>query len=95
MICLEIGKVIGNLWATKKDEGLNGEKLLILKILDTPTSVKEGILVASDHIGAGTGELVLVSYGSSARNALGRPHSPVDAAVIGIVDSIEIDRNDI
>lgn len=87
---LEIGRVVGNVWATKKDEKLNGQKLLVLKILVSKENVREGLFVAADIVGAGVGDLVLVSRGGSARYAIGNPNVPIDAAVVGIVDSIEV-----
>lgn len=88
---MKIGKVTGSVWATKKDETLNGQKLLVLKLLESSEREKEGLIVASDIIGAGVGDLVLVSFGSVARYAVGSVNAPIDAAVIGIVDSIEVD----
>lgn len=86
---MELGKVIGNLWATKKDAGLEGQKLLVLKLMDPKGNMKEEYIVASDNIGAGAGELVIVSRGAAARYAAGKPQSSIDAAVVGIVDSLE------
>jgi ethanolamine utilization protein EutN len=84
-----IGKVVGSVWATKKDPKLEGRKLLVVKT--TSTGDAETI-VAVDIIGAGVGEDVLVSKGSVARNALGEQNSPVDAVVVGIIDTLEIDK---
>ncbi|MDR1676956.1 MAG: EutN/CcmL family microcompartment protein [Deltaproteobacteria bacterium] len=84
-----IGKVMGNVWATKKDPKLEGLKLLVVK---TTAGGNSETIVAVDMIGAGIGEDVLVSKGSVARNALGRPDSPVDAVVVGIIDSLEVDK---
>ncbi len=78
-----IGKVIGNVWATRKDEGLVGMKLLIVKLKDG----KE--IVACDNIGAGVDDEVLVVIGSSARHLCDKQDSPIDSAIIGIIDQIE------
>ncbi|MGL4568911.1 MAG: EutN/CcmL family microcompartment protein [Fusobacteriaceae bacterium] len=78
-----IGNVIGNVWATRKDDGLIGMKLLIVKLSDN----KE--IIACDYIGAGNGDQVLVSTGSSARKVLERENSPIDAAIVGIIDQID------
>ncbi|RPF48579.1 ethanolamine utilization protein EutN [Hydrogenoanaerobacterium saccharovorans] len=91
---MQIAKVIGTIWATRKEERLSGLKLLIVKpihILDE----KEwrSPYVAADIIGAGVGETVLVVSGSSARSAAGDMHIPVDATVVGIVDDKEIDTS--
>lgn len=91
---MELGKVIGNLWATKKDAGLEGQKLLVLKLMDPKGRMKEEYIVASDNIGAGAGEFVIVSRGAAARNAAGKAQSSIDAAVVGIVDSIEVSENE-
>lgn len=91
---MEVGRVIGNIWATRKDERLGGLKLLIVQPInmldDTP--VKEPI-VAADIIGAGVGEEVIYVGGSSARGAAGSREIPVDATIVGIVDDQEIDES--
>lgn len=88
-----IAKVIGKIWATRKEESLTGLKLLIvqpLNILDGDSP--EGVpIVAADLIGAGKGETVLVVTGSSARIATSSDRTSVDATVIGIVDDKEVD----
>lgn len=86
-----VGKVIGNVWATRKDEGLNGLKLLVVKPLDYSSEKDLPTLVATDTIGAGIGETVLVVKGSSARMALGRKDIPVDAIIVGIIDEVDVD----
>lgn len=89
---MRVAKVIGTIWATRKEEKLAGLKLLLvqpLNLLDgTPDKVP---LVAADIIGAGVGETVLIVSGSSARSAAGDMSIPVDASVVGIVDDQEID----
>ncbi|MDR0356740.1 MAG: EutN/CcmL family microcompartment protein [Deltaproteobacteria bacterium] len=85
-----IAKVLGNVWATKKDPKLEGRKLLVVR---TTSNGNSETLVAADAIGAGIGEDVLVVKGSVARNALGEePGSPIDAVVVGIIDSLEVDK---
>jgi ethanolamine utilization protein EutN len=84
-----IGKVLGNVWATKKDPKLNGRKLLVVKTTGLENSET---IVAVDTIGAGIGEDVLVTKGSVARNSLGDKDSPVDAVIVGIIDSLEVDE---
>ncbi len=85
-----ICKVIGNVWATKKDEKLNGYKLLVVRTHGGCDSGSE-TLVAVDTIGAGIGDDVLVTKGSVARISLREKDSPVDAVVVGIIDSLEVD----
>lgn len=91
---MEIGRVIGRVWATKKDEQLNGQKLLVLKMLLERGEEKPELVVAADIIGAGVDDLVLVVRGGSARYAVDNPSCPIDAAIIGIVDSIEVEKNE-
>ena len=91
---MKIGRVIGNIWATRKDERLAGLKLLVIQPLDLlKDSPVEHPIVAADIIGAGVGEKVLYVGGSSARRAAGSRDSPVDATVVGIVDDQEIDES--
>lgn len=90
MIC----KVIGNVWATKKEESLEGKKLMVVQQTDTYGEDETGeSFVAADVVGAGIGERVLVVNGSTARKALGGDQVPIDAAIVGIIDSVEVDRN--
>ena len=91
---MQVAKVIGNIWATRKEEKLSGLKLLLVKPLDVlDETVDNSPLVAADTIGAGVGETVIIVGGSSARNAAGDVSIPVDATVVGIVDDLEIDRS--
>lgn len=87
------GVVIGTIVATRKDEGLVGCKLLIVRPFDPGESGQSARspVVAIDSVGAGVGETVLVVSGSSARVILGEREAPVDAAIIGIIDTIEVD----
>lgn len=86
-----ICRVIGHVWATKKEEALNGQKLMIVQ--ETETNKTEGdIFVAADQVGAGVGEQVLVVTGSTARKAAGDDSLPVDSAIVGIIDSMEMDK---
>lgn len=88
-----VGKIIGTLVATPKDDSLTGCKLLIVQPTRFGTGAPGKPIVAVDTIGAGTGETVLVVDGSSARHVTGNPHSAVDAAIVGIIDNIEIKRD--
>lgn len=84
---MKICKVIGNVWATKKDEKLECAKLMLV----TPLYERKGeTLIAADYVGAGIGERVLVVTGSTARYAVHKDGAPIDASIVGIVDSIEI-----
>jgi ethanolamine utilization protein EutN len=84
-----IGKVLGNVWATKKDPKLGGHKLLVVRTVGGAEGSET--IVAVDTIGAGRGEDVLVTKGSVARNSLGDRDSPVDAVIVGIIDTLEVD----
>ena len=85
-----IGNIIGNVWATRKEEALNGLKLMVVQRLDPASNEKLDCFVAADCVGAGRGECVLVATGSSARMALGDSKTPVDAAIIGIIDEVKV-----
>ncbi|MEG0254167.1 MAG: EutN/CcmL family microcompartment protein [Vagococcus sp.] len=84
-----IGKVSGSLWATRKNEHLNGLKFLLVDIEGTTEETLSKTIVAADTEGAGFGDLVLISTGSSARVALESLDIPVDATIVGIIDSVE------
>ena len=85
-----IGRVIGNVWATRKEDSLNGLKLMVVRRLDSGLSERQESFVAVDCLGAGIGERVLVVTGSSARKALHNQEAPVDAGIVGIIDEVEI-----
>lgn len=78
-----IAKIIDNVWATRKADELNGLKFMLAEEIDGTVTGKR--LVAVDVIGAGIGDRVIISTGSSAREMIGRS-VPVDAVVVGIVD---------
>ena len=78
-----IGKVIGSVVSTRKNENLVGSKFMIVE----PThKTGNGNIVAVDNVGAGIGEYVLVATGSAARIGCNMNASPVDAAIVGIID---------
>ena len=87
-----LAKVVGTVVATRKDERLLSAKLLVSRPMD-PSGKPEGTyLVAVDTVDAGVGETVLIVSGSSARMASGLKDCPVDAAIVGVIDAIEIDK---
>jgi ethanolamine utilization protein EutN len=86
-----IAKVVGSAVATLKHERLTTTKLLVVRPADATGQVTGGPFLAVDLTGAGEGELVLVSQGSSARIATGDNSSPTDAAIVGILDSLRVD----
>ncbi len=82
IICM----VIGNVWATRKEESLNGWKLMVVQRIDPAAGGAKESFVAVDCVGAGIGERVLVAVGSAARKAVRNDTTPVDAAIVGILD---------
>lgn len=84
-----IGKVISNVWSTRKDESLVGLKFMIVESLEKPERSERTFLVAADLVGAGIGETVIITLGSSARRMKGLDNTPVDAIIVGIVDTHE------
>ena len=88
-----IGKVVGSVVSTRKSEKLVGSKFMIVEPVKSMSDLNEKI-VAVDTIGAGIGELVLVACGSAARIGCNLDNSPVDAAIVGIIDDANgFDRN--
>jgi microcompartment protein CcmK/EutM len=85
-----LAKIVGTVVATRKDERLVSNKLLIARPMDPHGKSEGNFLVAVDTVDAGVGETVLIVSGSSARMASGMKDCPVDAAVVGIVDTIAI-----
>ena len=84
-----LGRVVGTVVATRKDERLVGAKLLVVRAVDPQGKPEASYLVAVDTVDAGIHDRVLVVTGSSARMASGLKESPVDAAIVGVVDSVE------
>jgi len=87
-----LGKVVGTVVATRKDPRLVSNKLLVVRPVDPRGKAEGNYLVAVDTVDAGTGETVLVVSGSSARMASGLKDCPVDAAIVGIIDEIQINE---
>lgn len=86
-----IAKVVGSAVATLKHDLLKTTKLLLVRRADAEGNVTGEPFVAVDLVGAGEGELVIVSQGSAARMATGQSSSPVDAAIVGILDSLRFE----
>lgn len=80
-----VGKVVGSIVSTRKCENLIGNKFMIVEPVPSMKG-EAGAFVAIDPIGAGIGEYVLVACGSAARIGCGMDQSPVDAAIVGIID---------
>lgn len=86
-----IAKVVGTAVATLKHELLQTNKLLLVGPADANGNVTGAPFLAVDLVGAGEGELVIVSQGSSARMATGQSASPADAAIVGILNSLHLE----
>jgi microcompartment protein CcmK/EutM len=86
-----LARIVGTVVSTRKDARLEGKKLLIVKPISPQGADEPGYFVAVDTVDAGFRETVLVVSGSSARMAAECKDRPVDAAIIGIVDTIHVD----
>ncbi len=85
-----LAKVVGTVVATRKDPRLVSYKLMVARPVDPRGKPEASYLVAVDTVDAGVGETVLIVSGSSARMAAGMKDCPVDAAIVGIVDTVDI-----
>jgi microcompartment protein CcmK/EutM len=85
-----LARIVGTVVATRKDERLVSNKLLVVRPIDPRGKAEGSYLVAVDTVDAGFGETVLVVSGSSARMASGMKDCPVDAAIVGIVDTVHV-----
>ena len=86
-----LAKVIGNVWSTKKKEAISALRLLFVQPLGKNLKPDGNVLVAADEVGAGFGEMVIVTQGSAAMQAFNRDDLiPIDAVVVGIVDNLEM-----
>ena len=86
-----LGKVVGTVVATRKEDVLNGLTFLLVQGLDADAKPTSSLVVAVDSVGAGVGEVVLYASGSSARQTAVTKDKPVDAVVMAIVDQLEVD----
>jgi microcompartment protein CcmK/EutM len=87
---MQLGRVVGTLVSTRKDERLSGLKFLVVRDLSLEMAEQPSGLVAADAVGAGLGEVVLYATGSSARQTAATDGRPVDAAIMAIVDSFDV-----
>ena len=87
-----LAKVVGTVVATRKDPRLVSNKLMVVRSVDPRGKAEGNYLVAVDTVEAGVGETVLVVSGSSARMASGMKDCPVDAAIVGIIDAVEMNE---
>ena len=85
-----LGKVVGTVWATRKDAKLDGLKLMLVRHVELDYSLLKSYVVAVDTVGAGVGEIVMITTGSSARQSKFTEGKPIDAAISGIIDKLDI-----
>jgi len=86
-----IGRVVGHVVATQKAPSHEGRKILVVQPLDLDGSDRGEVVLALDAVGAGIGERVLiVTEGFCAMTAVERPNSPIDMAVVGVIDSVDL-----
>jgi ethanolamine utilization protein EutN len=91
---MQLARVVGTVVATQKNRKLEGAKLLLVQPLTLDDAPRGTALLAIDSVGAGVGEKVLIVLeGRAAGDALGRKAAPVDAAIMGIVDRVDLDWN--
>jgi microcompartment protein CcmK/EutM len=90
---LVLGKVIGTVWATRKDDKLVGLKLLIVRHVELDYRLRSSYVVAADTVGAGVGEIVLITTGSSARQSKLTEGKPVDAVISAIIDKLDVSES--
>lgn len=87
-----LARVIGTVVATRKDPRLEGYKLLVVRPQSPEGKDESGYLIAVDTVGAGVSEHVLVVQGSSARMARDCQDRPVDASIVGIIDTVQVEK---
>jgi ethanolamine utilization protein EutN len=85
-----LGKVVGTVWSTKKTPDLEGVRFLIVHPYDLDKEPTKNIVVVADRLGAGVGEIVMCAYGKAARTAIGDQDMSIEAAVVGIVDRMDL-----
>ena len=89
-----LGKVVGTVWSTKKTPDLEGVKFLIVHPIDLDKEPTRNIVVVADRLGAGVGEVVMCAYGKAARTAIGNQDMSIEAAVVGIIDRVDVQGGD-
>ena len=89
-----LGKVVGTVWSTKKTPDLEGVRFLIVHPIDLDKEPTRNIVVVADRLGAGIGEVVMCAYGKAARSAIGNQEMAIEAAVVGIIDRVDLQGGD-
>ena len=85
-----LGKVVGTVWSTKKSPDLEGIRFLVVHPYDLEKEPTRNIVIVADRLGAGTGEMVMCAFGKAARTAIGNQDMAIEAAVVAIVDRVDI-----
>jgi len=85
-----LGKVVGTVWSTKKSPDLEGIRFLVVHPYDLEKEPTRNIVVVADRLGAGSGEMVICAFGKAARTAIGNQEMAIEAAVVAIVDRVDI-----
>lgn len=85
-----LGKVVGTVWSTKKTPDLEGVRFLIIHPYDLDKEPTKNIVVVADRLGAGVGEVVMCAFGKAARSAMGNQDMSIEAAVVAIVDRMDL-----
>ena len=85
-----LGKVVGTVWSTKKSPDLEGIRFLVVHPYDLEKDPTRNIVIVADQLGAGSGEMVICAFGKAARTAMGNQEMAIEAAVVGIVDRVDI-----
>jgi ethanolamine utilization protein EutN len=85
-----LAKVVGTVWSTKKSPDLEGIRFLVVHPYDLEKEPTRNIVIVADRLGAGTGEMVMCAFGKAARIAMGNQEMAIEAAVVGIVDRVDI-----
>ncbi|MBA3354562.1 MAG: EutN/CcmL family microcompartment protein [Pyrinomonadaceae bacterium] len=88
-----LAKVVGTVWSTKKSPDLEGVRFLVVHPYDLDKEPTRNIVVVADRLGAGPGEMVMCAYGRAARTAIGNHDMAIEAAVVGIVDRVDLQES--
>ena len=92
---MKLGRIVGSVVSTRKDPSLESLKLLVVENLGTNLETEGGYVVAVDSVGAGVGEVILYATGSSARQTKITKDRPVDAVIMAIVDSFDVEGRNV
>ncbi len=88
---MKLGRIVGTVVSTQKDPKIEGLRLYMVQDIDLKLKGKESFVVAADSMGAGVGEIVLYASGSSARQTTETQGRPVDAVIMAIIDTLDLE----